>query len=687
MHYRRHTQARGKANVNDDLGSGSTRPQTPSTSHVPSGGPAAEHAGWLSWTAAIGIVLLVVVRSPTENMAIWTPKVAVALVLTGLAIPQFVVLLRRPGPLRLTAVAGGVFLVVVALASLLSPLTGIAFLGQYGVSSGVGWVFYLCLVAFWSLGATLDSRGPRLIHDAVVVACVLDSAASVLGLFTEHQSAFADALSHLPGIYTGSGQSLGLMDNPVFSGALLAGGAVLLATTTRFSERIRYELLIVVAIGLELSGSRFGLLVVAGALVGIAAVKGVRQAWRPTLPAVAGIAIGYVLNHFLGGSDVSSRIAAASSETYSGRLIEWFDALRVASHHPFLGVGPGQATTAISPLWTSSFARSSGPFGDSHDLFIEILVTTGFIGLASFVLWFVPVLRHAHGPLVACGIAMLSVELVEPLYVGVTPIAFLVLGAAIRRPGRSTKGPPADVEVPSEASATPPTTRLSTGSLPPDPGFHASRALRVVTTGIAVIAAGLLLVGDAYFHQGLTASTNQAAALRTAIRLLPPWPDMPSDLSSIVTSGVSASSKQASVEWAQQAVDRNPTNFNLLTSLALAQRNAGDLSGARRSFNAALRSYPWYAQALSGLASLDLQEGDAQSALTLYRNAFEVSNNKADRYQVDCLTQTIPRHLSTVDLLEVCPSTPPLLAVLGLGRPPRYPATATPGRATYPPTP
>jgi len=656
-------------------------------------------AGWLAWTAAIGIVLLVVVRSPTENLPVWTPKVAVALVLTGLAIPQIFLLLRSPGPLRRTTVAGGIFLVAVGLAALLSPLTGIAFLGQYGVSSGVGWVFYLCLVAFWSLGATIGAEGAGLVHDAIVVACILDAVASVLSLFTEHQSFFADALTHVPGLFTDEGQSLGLMDNPVFSGALLAGGAALLITTDRYRQRVRLELLAVVAVGLELSGSRFGLLVVVAVLAAAAVTKGVRAAARSGLAVVAGIAIGYLLNRLFGGVDVSSRISSAGGgSTYSARLTEWIDALRVTAHHPVLGVGPGQATSAISPLWSSSFAHESAPLGDSHNLFVEVLVTTGIIGLACLLLWLVPVLRHAHGPLLACGIGMLAIELVEPLYVGITPIAFLTLGAAVHRLPPLAAQDTSDVEAsdgPSGSAAedTPgvegadgPSHSTSTRAASPTDDIprradRLTRTLRIVTTGVAVAAASVLLIGDAYYHQGVTGSTDQVGQFETAIRLLPPWPDLPTDLASTISSpteiaqsGNAVTAKQNAVTWAARAVARDPRNFRTLTSLALAQQSAGDLGGARRTFQAALARFPWNAQALSGLASLDLQEGDATSALPLYQKALLVSGIAADQYQVRCLTHVIPRHLTTSEILTLCPARPPLLALLGV-EPPGWVAT------------
>jgi len=705
-----------------------TRDRTASTPVRPRQPVRAEpRGGWLSWTAAIGIVLLVVARSPTENMPVWTPKAAVALVLTGLAIPQLVVLLRTAGPLRWTAVAATVFLGVTAVAAALSPLVGVGFLGQYAASTGVGWIFYLCLVAVWSLGATVDETGTQLVHDAIVVACVLDSIASILGLVTEHQTGFGELLGHVPGLVTASGQSLGLMDNSVFSGALLAGGFALLATTDSYRPRTRVELLLLLAVGLELSGSRFGMLVALGVAVGVAAVTVVkrRDRWtdgiRPAAAWIAGIGVGYLVNRLLGGTNVGARISSAEGgSTYSARLQEWVAALHATAHHPVFGVGPAQSMSGVSKFWPQSFAVDSAPFEDAHNFFIEILVTTGIVGLGCFLLWLIPVLRHARGPLLACGLGILAVELVEPLYIGVTPIAFLALGAAIRWPGRpvltprsTADGGPADT---TDVTASTGGDGAVTDALPVDPGEEddpgrdkemsqtsgdtavpsgarstpttvtADRSvvlLRIVTTTVAVLAAVVLLIGDAAYRQGMTGSSGQVARLKTAVRLLPPWPYVAVDVAVALTSptdnGASSATqatKDAAVVWAQKAVDRNPTDFELLTELAGFQQAAGDLTGARANYLKALSYFPWYQQALGGLASLDLQEGDATAALALYREAQANGGNGVDRYQAQCLSHVIPRHLSTTHLLLICPVKPPLLPLLGV-QPPLWEATSS----------
>ena len=272
---------------------------------------------------------------------------------TRSAFPQFLLLLRRPGPLRWTAAAGGLFLAAVALASALSPLKGFAFLGQYGASSGVGWLFYLCLVSFWALGATLDDSGPRLVHDAIVIACVLDAVALFFSLFTEQSSAFGDLMTHIPGIFTDSGQALGLMDNPVFSGALLAGGVALLATTSRFSRKARFQMLAVVALGLELSGSRMGILLslavlawIALGAVGCAVPDGRRSrswaGWRPVTSPTR-------------SSEEPTSVRGSPAPRAAGpsgaRLQEVAAALHVTMHHPFVGIGPAQTQTALAPYW------------------------------------------------------------------------------------------------------------------------------------------------------------------------------------------------------------------------------------------------------------------------------------------------------------------------------------------------
>ncbi len=652
--------------------------------------PRRQRARWLGWAAAVGVVALVLARSSTEALPVWTAKSAVALVLTGIAVPQLILLLRRPGPLRRTAVAATVFLGAVALAVVASPLIGVGFFGAYGASLGVGWIFYLALVAFWALGATVDDAGTRLITDAIVISCVLDAAASVLSVFSNRQSSFSDLLSHIPGIFVSGGQSLGLMDNSVFSGGLLTGGIALLIYAEHYRSKTRLELLAVLALGLELSGSRFGLFFTAAVLLWFGVRKGVAPAARALGAVALGVLAGYLLDKLVHGSDVGARIAGTGAGgAYGPRLTEWIDAVRVAAHHPLLGVGPAQGMDFITPYYSRTFSADSAPFRDAHNLFVELLLTTGLVGVLCFVAWLIPALRRARGPLLAGALGMLAIGMVEPLYVGLTPIAFLALGAA-SNVRRQSPLPPRPSPAGDDRVGLPGGSEQAAVSAPPPPGGagpagvpgvpdadRATAVLRVVTVAVAVAAAVSLLAGDALLHSGQSSAPPSTSDLEAAQHLLPPWPAVPEAIAPAYSgSGTTPSDGAVAVSWLHTAIDRDPRDFSTWDQLGTLQLQEGDTASAAASFRMALTLFPWSPIALSGMGTAQLALGRPALALSWFRKADETAPTTVTTYQASCLTHALARTSDPKTVLEICPATPPLLQLLG-SRPPGW--VVTPG--------
>ena len=640
--------------------------------------PRRPRARWLGWAAAIGVVVLTVARLGFEWQPVWTVKSAVALVVTGVALPQFILLLRKPGPLRGTALAAAVFLIVVALAAAVSPLVGIGYFGGFGTSSGVGWIFYLVLVAFWALGATLDDAGTTLVADSIIIASVLDAIASILSLFSTQQSAAGHLISHIPGVFVYNGQSLGLMDNSVFSGGLLAGGIALVACSDRIRARARLELLAVLAVGLGLSGSKFGMFVVVVLLVWLAVRSGLGTAGRSVVAVAIGVVVAAVLDPLESQPGLASHVAGTSSGgTFGARLTEWSDALRVVAHHPLLGVGPGQGLDHVAYYYTRSFTLESQPLQDAHNFVVEILLTTGILGLASFSAWLVLVLWRARGPLLACALGMLAVELVEPLYVGLTPIAFLALGAA----STTRRQPPLESLDPGGAVSG---EGVADGPVSAEPGAEdrapatdrTTFVLRIVTTAVAVAAALSLLVGGAV----LNSSSASVGSETTAGRLLPPWPEVPGTIGAKEDRPRATPAQLASaVSWFTKATQRDPNAFISWDYLAAAQVQQGDLSGAARSYSRALAIYPWYPVSLANIAPTELAAGHPVVALAWYRKADVVDPGAVNSYQIQCLEHLLARTSDPDAILAACPASPSYLQLFGL-RPPGW--ISTPGVAT-----
>lgn len=197
------------------------------------------------------------------------------------------------------------------------------------------------------------------------------------------------------------------------------------------------------------------------------------------------------------------------------RAFMYSGALRAALRRPILGWGPGNTSGA----WLSSASRQdtgivSQRVGDAHNLFLESLVTTGFLGLlALLVLGSIAVVYARRGPPEAtwaagAAAALFAYHMFQPMNVVATPLMFFLAGIAARRePGRE---PP--------RKSVRPTTRLL---------LLAVVALILLLTTLRAAASVFEQVGRSYFspwslEQSLRleprrASAAQALALSLAL--------------------------------------------------------------------------------------------------------------------------------------------------------------------------
>jgi O-antigen ligase len=226
----------------------------------------------------------------------------------------------------------------------------------------------------------------------------------------------------------------------VHLGALLAGTVVLLGEQVG-KRRFLLWLTPIIGAALSVSGSRFGTLAAGAAVVASAKRWGARR----TVVVAALLLVGFVgaapLLRTLGTPGGTPSVAAkgVTRNDFLPRLYVWQSSIHPIARRPVLGFGPGRFVAASGPVRPVALARS-GPevvFTDAHNLFVEYAVTTGLVGAAALVTWLVLACRAARGPLLFAGCAILAVYLVEPLFVGTVPVAFLLLGAGTP-PAKST---------------------------------------------------------------------------------------------------------------------------------------------------------------------------------------------------------------------------------------------------------
>jgi tetratricopeptide (TPR) repeat protein len=244
-------------------------------------------------------------------------------------------------------------------------------------------------------------------------------------------------------------------------------------------------------------------------------------------------------------------------------------------------------------------ARDDGPdrlYVDAHNLVVEYGVTTGLPGLVLLLTWVALAVRRAgwRNPLAGFALLVLAMHLVEPQNVGLTPLAFLALGAAAPL-----------------AIAPRPVVPL---------------ALRGLLAGAGVILAGALLLGAYHLEQArLDFGLGDA---RQARQLLPPWPEVRDQTARIYTFQAKTERDPALVaiaeQWRRAVVAADPDDPTGWNDLAEAELGAAHTDAAAQHFREALKRNPWSARAMNGLGRIEMTDGREREASELFRRSLLV---------------------------------------------------------------
>lgn len=517
--------------------------------------------------AVVAAFLLPVAFSPEVFHLFWAPKAAVCLLITGPGLVALVHLVaRRSGAALLAAL----FLAAAAASTMVSGSAMAALVGAANL--GTGLVFVAALVGAWALGVVSTDERRRQIAMALVAAAVVNAVV-----------AFLQARGMAPVSIESPGRSFGLMGNPVYLGGLSAAAVALLAGLI---GRRRWSLLGLVPLALiagaaQLSGCRsaVGLTVLAV----LAALRGAGARRGAVL--VAAVAVGFLAaTSWAGAAAVtgSSRVVGAESTAqFDTRLGFWKIGAEAVLERPLLGWGPGRFEAATSPRSTAALSEGGvNVYKDAHNWVVEYGVTTGLVGLGLLLAWLVVAGRAAAGPLVGFAAVTGLFMLVEPLSVGIAPLALLALGASTRAP------------------ASP---------VPSRPGWRATVALSLVG---GVLAGGVLLAGEAFLHHGRL--DTSPSAVRRGASLLPAWADV-SRLGARTESFAGLHSqehRQRALELARQATRRDPDDPAAWSYLGQLELVWGTDEGAARAIDRALDRNPWYAEGLQRSAVLGQRTGD-----------------------------------------------------------------------------
>jgi hypothetical protein len=260
---------------------------------------------------------------------------------------------------------------------------------------------------------------------------------------------------------------------------------------------------------------------------------------------------------------------------------------------------------ATTPHRTLALARNEGPdrlFADAHDLVLEYAVTTGLPGLMLLLGWVaVSTRRRWREPLLGFSLFVLALNLLEPMHVGVTPVAFLALGAA----------------------------GVSAG-----PARAARLAWRAAGAVLTVAALGVTVaVGTGFYELRRGQLENRANEARHGVAALPGW-SQPAEVVACLEAFADISKGQRgpgprALAWFTTAAQRDQADPAPWNDLGDARRSAGDLAGATNAYAHALRRDPWSVRAAIGLASVDERSGRGDEAAALRLHASLVSAKRA----------------------------------------------------------
>jgi tetratricopeptide (TPR) repeat protein len=191
-------------------------------------------------------------------------------------------------------------------------------------------------------------------------------------------------------------------------------------------------------------------------------------------------------------------------------------------------------------------------------------------------------------------------HLVEPQNVGLTPLAFLALGAAAP-------------------------------AMHPRPVVPV--AIRGLLVGAGVVLAVALLRGAYHFEQArLDFGLGDA---RQARQLLPPWPEVRDQTARIYVFEAKTRRDPARLalaeRWRRAAVAVDPGDPTGWNDLADVELSAGHTDAAADHFREALKRNPVSARALNGLGRIEMTEGREREAAELFRRARLVTSAEGRR--------------------------------------------------------
>jgi len=544
---------------------------------------------------ALLIPLLFITALPIDG---WSARYVILPIEAAVGLPLLLLMIRTR--LRWVGVAILGWLVWGLFSMALSPNPSLAFWGAFDVGTGV--LYMLAVGGLWALGAMAGDRGTVVVERALIAGGAVNA---IFALVSAARGASGAGVTQT-----------GLWGNAAILAAFLLGVLWLLAPHLRSARIPVATLIVVVAAGIQVAGERFVLLLLLPLAVGALCRLGRKTGSIFAVLVLAGLLLGVGIGQLSATPTAVSRAANPDSEGVRPRLEVWAAAAHAVEHRPILGEGPGRFAAATDPLRTLALVRSRGAdvyFADAHDLLVEYAVTTGLPGLLLFVafvglaLW----AGRRRPSLTGFACAVLAVQLVQPQSVGLTPLAFLALGAAAA-----------------------PAVRPRIGAL------AAIAEALALAVGAGVAAA--LFVG-LFAYQRMEIG-HRLADGATARLLLPTWPTVSVEYGRAVflRDVERAARPQTSfadwAAWDRVAIGDDPQDPTSYIQAGQAEYLAGQLGLAASTLTHALRLDPWSVDAANSLGNVAIAEHHPDAAIGWFERSLRADPSQPDiRRQLDLI--------------------------------------------------
>ncbi len=524
-------------------------------------------------------LVLVVVFAPPLVFETWTPRFAIVLASVPLGLWSLAARARAgdlPARLGVASIAAAV------VSALLSEAPRSALLGFAG--RDLSTVAVAGCFGLWSLSQSASPRGRAVLGLVLVWSTAAGAAVGVAQVLLRVEVGSLALLG---------GRPSGLWVNPVYMGALCAGG--LLGAVAIYTESRGRSLLyaaVLLGSGVSLSGSRIALASTVVLLVAHAALHRSRASWLGSALGATGLLVGVAIGQLRSG--VGAGTDRLTDAGIDGRLQAWWYGLSAWLDRPAVGHGFGRFRPAVQGKFSDSFVGEFAPdellqtWFDAHNVGIGLLVATGAVGTVLIAAWGVSVSRRVRGPLVWAAAAMGLTWLAQPVSLFTLPLVMLLLGAAIPLVGDPVE-PTSNANEPIAASRAP-----------------------VLLAAVGLVLGAYVVAADVGLRIASDDADGDGAARIASMYLADPVVNDIVAQIYLFQSDDTGIGFDESVDWRRRAAAAEPDRPYWWASLGYAQLADGDPLGARTSLERALRLQPNSVRSLRGLGSVAIEMQDEQ---------------------------------------------------------------------------